>query len=223
MAPTPRPRATELQEANLKRINRNMKNYLLIPAVAITFAACGGGDAGGAGAADAGAVSQPVVARPAAHAAPTGPMTMPDWYGVDHTARTVHLTVTAGAVPDNNYWNFNGYINGELAITVPEGYTVTIALVNEDPIMAHSLGISPELANFATPPAPEPVFAGAITEDAQSMIDATMPGETDTIQFVADTAGEYSLVCYIAGHTTIGMWLYFNVSGSGKAGVQGGL
>ena len=46
MAPTPRPRATELQEANLKRINRNMKNYLLIPAVAITFAACGGGDAG---------------------------------------------------------------------------------------------------------------------------------------------------------------------------------
>ncbi len=148
-------------------------------------------------------------------------MTMPEWYGIDHDARTVHLTVTAGTIPDNNYWNFNGHIKGGLAITVPEGYTVTIDFVNEDPIMAHSLGISPELANFAMPPASEPVFAGAITDDAQSMIDATMPGETETIQFVADTAGEYSLVCYIPGHTTIGMWVYFNVSGSGKTGVQG--
>ena len=198
-----------------------MKIYLLIPAVAITFAACGGTDAGDAGAVDNGAASQPVVARPAAPVTPSGPMTIPDWYGVDHDARTVHLTVTAGAIPDNNYWNFNGHVNGELAITVPEGYTVTIELVNDDPIMAHSLGISPELANFATPPAPQSVFVGAITEDAQSMTDATMPGETETIQFVADTAGKYSMVCYVPGHTTVGMWLYFNVSGSGKAGVQG--
>jgi hypothetical protein len=29
------------------------------------------------------------------------------------------------------------------------------------------------------------------------------------------------MVCYIASHTTIGMWRYFNVSGSGEAGVQG--
>ena len=92
--------------------------------------------------------------------------------------------------------------------------------MNDDPIMAHSLGISPELANFATPPAPESVFAGAISKNAQSMLDATASGESESIQFVADTAGEYSLVCYIAGHTTVGMWLYFNVSGSGKAGVQ---
>ena len=53
------------------------------------------------------------------------------------------------------------------------------------------------------------------------MIEATMPGETETIQFVAGTAGNYSMLCYIAGHTAIGMWLYFNVSGSGEAGVQG--
>ena len=198
-----------------------MKNYLLVPAIVITFAACGRGDAGDAGAADNGAASQPVVARPVEPSTPTGPMTMPKWYGVDHDAKTVHLTVTAGAIPDNNYWNFNGHIKGELAITVPVGYTVTIDFVNEDPIMAHSLGISSELSNFAMPPAPEPVFAGAITENAESMIDATASGGSETIQFVADTAGEYSMVCYIAGHTTLGMWLYFNVSGSGKAGVQG--
>ncbi len=198
-----------------------MKNYLLIPTVVITLAACGGADAGNAGAADDGAASQPVVVRAAKSAPPTGPVTMPHWYDVDHDAKTVRLTITAGATPDNNYWNFNGHIKGELAITVPEGYAVTIDFANDDPIMAHSLGISPELSNFASPPTLAPVFAGAITDDAQSMTDATMPGETETIQFVADTAGEYSMVCYVAGHTTIGMWLYFNVSGSGEAGVQG--
>lgn len=198
-----------------------MKRLLLIPAVVVVYAACGGGDAGDAGAGASGAASQPAAAAPAGPAAPTGPMTMPDWYHVDHDARTVHMTITAGSIPDNNYWNFNGYIKGELAITVPEGYTVTIDLVNEDPNMAHSLGISSELTNFVMPPTPQPVFEGAITENAQSMIDATMPGETETIQFVADTAGNYSMVCYIAGHTAVGMWLFFNVSAGDEAGVQG--
>lgn len=201
-------------------MSRPMKNYLLIPAIAITLVACGGG-ADAPGAANEGASLQPASARPAEPSTPTGPMTMPDWYGVDHDAKTVRLAVIAGTTPDNNYWNLNGHIKGELAITVPEGYTVTIDFTNQDPVMAHSLGVSAELSNFATPPAAKAVFDGAITEDPLSMIDGTMPGETETIQFVADAAGEYSLVCYIAGHTTLGMWLYFNVSATGEAGVQG--
>jgi len=198
-----------------------MKRYQLIPAVALVFAACGGGDASDAGTSNTGAASQPAAAAPAGPVAPTGAMTVPDWYSVDNDARTVDLTITAGSVPDNNYWNFNGAIRGALAITVPEGYTVTINFVNADPNMAHSLGISDELTNFAMPPSPEPVFAGAITGNPQSMIDATMPGESESITFVADAAGNYSMVCYIAGHSAVGMWLFFNVSADGEAGVQG--
>jgi FtsP/CotA-like multicopper oxidase with cupredoxin domain len=148
-------------------------------------------------------------------------MSMPDWYQIDESARTVNLTVTAGLTNDNNYWNFNGAIRGALAINVPEGYTVTIDFINEDPNMAHSVGVSSELENFTLPPAAVPVFEGAITQNPGSMIDGTMPGERETIQFVADRAGEYTLVCYIAGHTAIGMWLYFNVTAEGEAGVQG--
>ena len=48
-----------------------------------------------------------------------------------------------------------------------------------------------------------------------------MPGETATIQFVADAAGNYHMVCYVPGHTAIGMWLYFNVTESEEVGVQG--
>jgi sulfocyanin len=199
-----------------------MKRYHLIPAIAIVFAACGGGDASDAGTSNAGAASQPASSpAPAGPVAPTGALTVPDWYSVDNAAQTVHLTIVAGSVPDNNYWNFNGAVRGALAITVPEGYTVTIDLVNQDPNMAHSLGISNELTNFAMPPSPEPVFAGAVTSNPQSMIDATMPGETESITFVADAAGNYSMVCYIAGHSAVGMWLFFNVSADGEAGVQG--
>ena len=87
--------------------------------------------------------------------------------------------------------------------------------------MAHSLGISRELSNFAVPPQPTPVFEGAITQDPQSMVTATMPGETETITFVAGEAGNYSMVCYIPGHSAVGMWLYFTVSAESEAGVAG--
>jgi hypothetical protein len=87
--------------------------------------------------------------------------------------------------------------------------------------MAHSLGIQAGFTNPMMPPAPTPAFPGAITPNPQSMIDGTMPGQTATIQFVASTAGNYTMICYVAGHTAIGMWLYFNVAADGSAGVQG--
>jgi FtsP/CotA-like multicopper oxidase with cupredoxin domain len=198
-----------------------MKLFKLVPAIALLVAACGGGgDAPDTDTADGPAVA-PAPATPAGPTAPAGPMTIPSWYAVDHDARTVHMTLTAGSTPANNYWNYNGAISGELAITVPEGYTVTIDLINEDPNMAHSVGVSRELTNFAVPPAPDPVFPGAITPNPTSMVDGTMPGETVTITFVAETAGNYSMVCYVPGHSALGMWLFFNVSSGGEAGVQG--
>ncbi|MDH3272420.1 MAG: sulfocyanin-like copper-binding protein [Gemmatimonadota bacterium] len=199
-----------------------MQAFKLVPVAAFLLAACGGGDAADSGAADSAPAGQP--AAPAAAVGPTlpsGALTVPDWYSVDHDAGTVNVTLTAGSTPDNNYWNYNGAIRGQLAITVPEGYTVTIDLVNQDPNMAHSVGVSSELSNFAIPPAPNPVFDGAMTQNPQSMVDATMPGESESITFVADAAGNYSLVCYIPGHSAVGMWLYFVVSAADEAGVRG--
>lgn len=195
-----------------------MKLIRLVPVMALAVAACGGGDAPDAPPAEP--APEAPAPQPAGLAAPTGAMTIPEWYDVDHDARTVAIELTAGATPDNNYWNYNGYTNGDLAITVPEGYTVEITLINQDPNMGHSVGISSELSNFAMV-TPDPVFAGAISENPQSMVESTMPGETETITFVADAAGNYTMVCYIAGHSAVGMWLFFNVSGDGEAGVQG--
>ena len=194
-----------------------MKLAHFLPVAAAFLVACGGGEPEESG--EGGSAPAPAAA-PAAAAMPTGPMTTPEWFSVDATEREVHLTITAGATPDNNHWNFNGATRGSMAITVPEGYEVEIEFTNRDPNMAHSLGISAETVNFSMPPQPTPVFAGAISQNPGSMIDGTMPNETETIRFVAERAGNYSMVCYIPGHTAVGMWVYFNVSANGEAGVQ---
>ncbi|MDX1493396.1 MAG: sulfocyanin-like copper-binding protein [Longimicrobiales bacterium] len=198
-----------------------MKAFKLIPAIGFFLAACGGGETADAPSTDDAPSTPPAAAAPSGPNIPGGELTVPSWYQVDHDAQTVTLDIEAGTEPSNNYWNYNGATNGQWAITVPEGYTVTVNFSNADPNMAHSLGISSELTNFAVPPAPEPVFEGAITENPQSMVDATMPGESESITFVADAAGNYSMVCYIPGHTAVGMWLYFVVSEGQDAGVAG--
>ena len=197
-----------------------MKSSRLIPTLAVFFfAACGGGEP-----AETGDTPETPAAAPEATGieAPTRPMTMPAWYEFDRAAETVNLTITAGSTNANNYWNYNGAINGGMAINVPLGYTVNLTLVNQDPNMPHSVVISSETRNFMSPVSPEPVFAGAATSNPTSMVDATMPGETETITFVAEELGSYSMVCTIPGHSAPGMWVSFNVvAPDAEVGVQG--
>ena len=148
-------------------------------------------------------------------------LSMPDWMEVDRDASTVTLEITAGATDASNYWNFNGFVNGEARIVVPQGFQVEIRFVNDDPNMAHSLGIDEARSTWpAMIPNPEPVFEGAITSAPTSMTESTQPGESETITFTAEEAGEYAMVCYVPGHATVGMWTYFVVSADGEAGVR---
>ena len=180
--------------------------------------ACGGGEPAQTSnsAGSAGATAALAAAPPPA----MGEMTMPSWFQVDNDARTVSMTITAGSTTENNYWNFNGVTKGAMTITVPEGYTITVELVNNDPVMAHSLGISTQTSSFSGAPEPVPAFPGAITSNPASMMESTMPGQRESIQFTVDQAGNYSMVCYITGHALTGMWVYFNVSADGLVGVQ---
>lgn len=186
----------------------------------LAMIACGGGDAGEEPAATAGEAEAPAAAEAAAPAETAAPASM-DWFAMDEGAMTVTLDIVAGSTTDNNSWNFNGFVNGGATVTVPVGYTVTINFSNNDPNMAHSIGVDARTGNFPPNIAdPTPVFAGAISSNPTSLVDATMPGESETMTFTADTAGEYTLVCYIPGHAVTGMWIRFNVSDDGSSGVS---
>ena len=114
------------------------RSTLISVLASTTLIACGGGEP--AQTSDAAGSASPAVAPAAAPPPATSEMTMPSWFQVDNEARTVSMTITAGSTNENNYWNFNGATKGAMTITVPEGYTVTVELVNNDPIMGHSLG-----------------------------------------------------------------------------------
>jgi uncharacterized cupredoxin-like copper-binding protein len=150
--------------------------------------------------------------------APAGGLTMPSWMLVDESAQTVKLEISAGSEPVNNYWNYNGLYAGNGSITVPQGYTVTINLVNADPAQPHSLGIGERMDAYpAMFENPEPAFAGAITPDATT---GTAPQGTASITFTADRAGEFAMICYVPGHAVAGMVIPFNVSADGQAGAS---
>lgn len=189
--------------------------------------ACGGGDGGG----ETGGAQQETAQQQAGQQQPAGGEQagraaggasqegLPDWMQVNDSNQTVEMEVVAAKTSANSNWNFNGYANGNATITVPQGYEVTIEFSNEDPAVAHSLGIDERMDGWpATFSDPEPVFEGAITSNPTSMSRATAPGSSETIIFTADQAGEYAMVCYIPGHATAGMWIYFNVSADGTTG-----
>lgn len=192
-----------------------MRTSALMTAVLFGLAACGGSEPAQTGG-EAPAESAPAEA-PASSA-----LTVPSWMTVDEAGMTVTLEIAAGQTADNNYWNYNGYYGGAGEIVVPAGYTVTINFQNNDPGMAHSVGIDSRTSGFPSMfTDPVPAFEGAITANPTSLTEATMPGESETITFVASEAGSYSLICYIPAHALTGMYLPFTVSADGEAGFRG--
>jgi sulfocyanin len=195
-----------------------MKRTAFATALLLGLAACGGSE-------PAQEAPPAETSTPAAEEAPaetqmaSTELSMPDWYQMD--GDNVTLDIVAGSTPTGNYWNYQGYQFGEIDIVVPEGANVTINFSNEDPNMAHSVGIS---EGFDTAPAvvePVAVFEGAISSNPTSMTEGTLPGQSETITFTASEAGEYVMVCYIAGHAVSGMWVNFTVSADAEAGVRG--
>ena len=153
-------------------------------------------------------------------AAPAGPAT--DWVTADDAGKTATITVVAGKDASNNNWNFNGFANGNATVTIPTGYKVTINFTNNDPNMAHSIGVVNKATPFSATPDTKPVFANAVSKNPTSMTDATKKGDQDTVTFTADKPGEYALICFVPGHAAAGMWINFTVADGATAGVSAG-
>ncbi|MDH3224250.1 MAG: sulfocyanin-like copper-binding protein [Gemmatimonadota bacterium] len=164
------------------------------------------------------AIATSLTAMPVAAETPD----LPEWMSVDHDAKVVTMTVVAGLDASNNSWNFNGFAHGAATIVVPAGYQVRLTFENQDAMgMVHSVGVGQksETTN-AVFTSPTPAFAGAISPNAEDPVNATKVGESAVLDFVADTAGDYALICYSPGHSVAGMWINFRVAGDGSVGFE---
>jgi len=133
--------------------------------------------------------------------------------GTPKAERTVELTLIAGKTNANGSFNFNGYSNGKMTLTVPVGWTVVVHYQNFSPLR-HSFDVIPYTGKQPDAPPPPPVFKGATTQDPVSGIGV---GKAETITFVADKAGKYEYLCGVAGHAPAGMWNYLVVSSTANA------
>ena len=125
---------------------------------------------------------------------------------------TAHLTIVAGKTDAGGGFNFNGYAQGAMTVTVPVGWKVVVTFENAA-VLAHSLEVQPFTAVQPPVPQTKPVFAGAATKDLALGLSK---GAKTTVSFTADKAGTYEFTCAVPGHASAGMWDKLIVSASAK-------
>ncbi len=125
---------------------------------------------------------------------------------------TAHLTIVAGKTDAGGGFNFNGYAQGAMTVTVPAGWKVVVTFENAA-VLTHSLEVQPFTAVQPPMPQTKPVFAGAATKDLALGLPK---GAKATVSFTADKAGTYEFTCAVPGHASAGMWDKLVVSASAK-------
>src|SRR5207237_10735198 len=111
----------------------------------------------------------------------TGPGTPPDpsqYLHVDAATQSVVVTLIAGHPATNNQFNYDGYSNGALVVTVPVGWKVTVQCQNHGTVPNSCAVVSGGAAT-------KPIEPGWSTPDPQRGLD---PGECASFEFTTPHA-----------------------------------
>jgi uncharacterized cupredoxin-like copper-binding protein len=135
------------------------------------------------------------------------------WNAKTHTAS---LSLTAAYNNTLQGFNFNGYGNGKMTVTIPLGAHVTVTFKNKAAGVTHSFVITPYQDRNRSASFPV-AFSGASSPDPSA---GTPSGKTIHASFVARKAGKYAIVCAVPGHVPAGMWDVFQVKKTAKATVS---
>ncbi len=127
---------------------------------------------------------------------------VPGTAGLAAAAHSLDLTIVAGKDAAAGGFDFNGYQNGAMTITVPVGWRVVVHFANVNDL-PHSVAVLASGANKQPAPPATPAFSGATTK----ALAAGLPkGAKQTFTFEASKAGTYEFVCGVPGHAVAGMW-----------------
>jgi hypothetical protein len=125
---------------------------------------------------------------------------------IDAAHRSVVLTLIAGDGSGNGGFNFDDYGRGELLVTVPRGWRVTIACRNASTLRNSCVVVQ-------GPGASGPAFSGASTPHPVSGLES---GAKATFSFVAGRVGSYRLASLVSGHEPARMWDVLEVTPAGR-------
>ena len=138
----------------------------------------------------------------------TGAGTPPDpktFIHVDASTQTVVVTLIAGHPATDIQFNYDGYGNGALVLTVPTGWQVTIQCVNN--------GTVPNSCAVVTDgSATAPVQPGWSTSNPQRGLD---PGQSASFAFTPTATGSYRIASLVDGNEASGMWADLEISAGG--------
>ncbi|MGH9102368.1 MAG: sulfocyanin-like copper-binding protein [Acidimicrobiales bacterium] len=123
---------------------------------------------------------------------------------VQRSAHSVTLRLLAGK---GGSFNFDGYSNGAMTVTVPLGWEVHVDCVNQG-AQRHSCAVVSGKSHVA--------FPGASTTTPAVGLP---PGQQQSFSFQASAAGTYRIACLVPGHEDAGMWAGLVVGPGASPGV----
>jgi sulfocyanin len=124
----------------------------------------------------------------------------------DAASKTVTLRLVAAQSNALGGFNFDGFGNGQLKVSVPAGWKVTVECSNMGAV-PHSCAIVHGASDTT------PAFPGAASPNPTVGL---TKGEKATFSFTPDRPGGYRIACLVPGHEESGMWDTFTVSESGQ-------
>lgn len=134
------------------------------------------------------------------------------WLTYQASAKTATLKLVAAYNGNSGGFNYDGYGNGKMVVSIPTGWKVTVNLTNKSSL-PHSAAI---VTNAS---ATTPAFSGASIPSAE-LTSGIGQGQTATFTFTAGAPGTYRIACLVPGHEALGMWDTLQVTSGGTPSVN---
>lgn len=143
----------------------------------------------------------------------TGPGNPPDPKGYIHSdpaTRAVVITLIAGYPAGDYQFNYNGYRDGTLVISIPVGWQVTVQCENHGTV-PNSCAVVRGRNDL------RPVETGWSTPDPTQGLG---PGQSATFVFSPSTSGSYRIASLVGGSEASGMWADLEVTAGGTPAIK---
>ena len=120
------------------------------------------------------------------------------------------VTLVPGYNDAHRGFNFNGYGKGEVLVTVPRGWSITVRCENTRSNQRHSCAVVRGAGATA------PAFLGAATPTPGT----GLAGRTSaSFTFTAAVLGTYRFACLVPHHEQAGEWDVLEVAAAGRPAV----